>query len=559
MQYLKGSIFDKDSMQTKVKKVSVDGKERFLGHILGPGITWTFYLLVTALRELYYMDVIRINEVYNNVYTYLVMTTVTSILGIATGFFINHLTEKTVCKAGRFRPYVLIGSWLMAIAGVCMFWSPFTAGTVPYLVWLYVFNCLYTCVGLPMFLLRYEVCSVISRNVLVRNNLTTIRSAVGNMIGGVLVSLGVTGMLYPMVLQKDLTGKSWIITILVMAGASAIFAVVEYFWTRERVTEENQRVLESQTGDASISVPLKQQMKNLLSNRYFVMSVIVLIGMKFYDSLQGGNVRVNMITYIPGGNDKNGLQMLYLMASMQPMAFGAVIVPILARKFSARKIMQVSAVVTVAGVGIAMIDPYNFGIAVAGGFVFACGIFAVTNMYRIFSQQAGDMIEYDHGYRPEGTLAFGIITTIYTTIMTPMSAIYETGLSLCGYQAGLESQPQAVNNWILFAYYGSYVIFTVIVFVVCIFFDAEKKMPQIHAALQDRARNAAEARGEVYYTPEEMEHMEKEAAAQELEQHRIADLKEICAKKGLDFDTENEKYLTKLAQKQAKKAAKKKK
>ncbi len=559
MQYLKGSIFDKDSMQTKVKKAGVDGKERFLGHILGPGITWTFYLLVTALRELFYMDVIRINEVYNNVYTYLIMTTVTSILGIATGFYINHLTEKTVCRAGRFRPYVLIGAWLMAVSGVCMFWSPFTAGSVPYLIWLYVFNFLYTCVGYPMFMLRDMVVSVISRNLLVRNNLTTIRSSVGNMIGGTVVSLGVIGMLYPSVLQKDLTGKSWIITILVMAVASVIFALVEYFWTRERVTEENQRVLESQTGDAAIQVPLKQQMKNLLTNKYFVMAIIVLIGMKFYDSLQGGNVRVNMITYILGGNDKNGLQMLYLIASMQPMAFGAVIVPILARKFSARRIMQVSAVITVAGVGIAMIDPYNFGIAVGGGFVFACGIFAVTNMYRIFSQQASDMIEYDHGYRPEGTLALGIITTIYTTVLTPMSAIYETGLSLFGYQAGLETQPQAVNNWILFAYYGSYVIFTVIVFVVCFFFDTEKRMPEIHAALQGRARKAAEARGEVYYTPEEQERMEKEAAARELEQQRIADLKEMCAKKGLDFNTENEKYLAKVAQKQAKKAAKKKK
>ena len=195
MQYLKGSIFDKDAMQTKVKSNRVGGKERFLGHLLGAGMVYVFYCVVLGLRELYYMDIIRINEIYANNFAYLFMTTFTSIAGIATGFFINHMTEKTVCRAGRFRPYVLIGTWVMAIAGFCMFWSPFTPGTAVYMVWLYVFNFLYNCVGLPLWNLKDSMVSVISRNVLERNNITTMRSAVSNMIAGVVVSLGVIGML----------------------------------------------------------------------------------------------------------------------------------------------------------------------------------------------------------------------------------------------------------------------------------------------------------------------------------------------------------------------------
>lgn len=42
----------------------------------------------------------------------------------------------------------------------------------------------------------------------------------------------------------------------------------------------------------------------------------------------------------------------------------------------------------------------------------------------------------------------------------------------------------------------------------------------------------------------------------EAEEIRIKELKETCAKKGLDFDTENQKYLDKKAKKDAKKAAK---
>lgn len=554
-EYLKGSMFDQDGWQTRVTTNRITAKERVLGHIIGPGLVYAFYSVVLALRELYYMDILRINEVFNNNYTYLYMTTVTTLVGIATGLFINHMTEKTVCRAGRFRPYVLMGSWIMAISGFFVFWSPFAAGSMPQLVWLYIFNILYTCLGLPMWNLRAQMLSVTSRNVLERNSLTTLRSSITVMIAGMIVALGITGALYPAVLQRDLSGRSWLITIGIFAVLAVGFSFMEYFWTRERVTEDNKNVLADESGVATVTVPFTQQLKNALTNKYFLLAVLATIGFTFYDYIQGGNARVNMITYILGGNAENGMQMLYLIASMQPMAIGAVVVPILSRKYGSRSIMFISSIITVAGIGIAMINPYNFGIAVGGGFVFACGIFALTNMVNIFMQQASDDIEYKHGYRPEGTLATGFILTLITSLMTPLNAVYETGLSINGYVAGAAQQNAAVNNWILLAYYGAYGVFAVIIFIVCIFFDAEKKMPMIHEELRARAKKAAEDRGEVYISPEEAERLELEAAAREMEESRIADLREKCAQKGLDFDTENQKYLDK----QAKKAAKRQK
>lgn len=554
-EYLKGSMFDRDEWQTKVKTNRITRKERLLGHVLGPGLVYAFYTIVLALRELYYMDILRINEVFQNNYTYLVMTTVTTIIGIATGLFINHLTEKTVCRAGRFRPYVLIGTWLMAISGFFLFWTPFASGTIPQLVWLYAANILYTCIAVPLWNLRGNVVSVISRNVLERNNVTTLRSAVTVMIAGIIVSLGITGMLYPMVLQKDLSGVSWLITVAVGAVIALGFSFFEYFWTRERITEENQRILEDENGDGAILVPFKDQVRNLIHNKYFMLSVVILIGFQFYDYIQGGNARVNMITYILGGNEENGYQFTYLLASMQPMAIGAIVVPILARKFSARRILQVSAVITLIGIGIAMVNPYSFLIAVAGGFVFACGIFALTNMNGIFQQQACDDIEYKHRYRPEGTVAIALFTTVLQIAMTPINAVYETGLSMNGYVGGAAVQNPAVNSWILMAYYGAYAVYAIIVFIVLLFFDIEKKLPAIHVELRERARKAAEDRGEIYISPEEQDRLEMEAAGQEMEKARIADLKALCEKKGLIFEEEEAKYQAKLAEKKAKAGA----
>ncbi|MCH5334151.1 MAG: MFS transporter, partial [Agathobacter sp.] len=309
-EYLKGSMFDQDGWQTRVTTNRITAKERVLGHIIGPGLVYAFYSVVLALRELYYMDILRINEVFNNNYTYLYMTTVTTLVGIATGLFINHMTEKTVCRAGRFRPYVLMGSWIMAISGFFVFWSPFAAGSMPQLVWLYIFNILYTCLGLPMWNLRAQMLSVTSRNVLERNSLTTLRSSITVMIAGMIVALGITGALYPAVLQRDLSGRSWLITIGIFAVLAVGFSFMEYFWTRERVTEDNKNVLADESGVATVTVPFTQQLKNALTNKYFLLAVLATIGFTFYDYIQGGNARVNMITYILGGNAENGMQML---------------------------------------------------------------------------------------------------------------------------------------------------------------------------------------------------------------------------------------------------------
>ncbi len=531
--YLKGSMFDRDEWQTHVRTNRITTKERVLGHMIGPGLVYFFYSTFLGLRELFYMDILRINEVFGSAYTYLIMTTVTTIIGM--GFFFNHMTEKTVCRAGRFRPYVLMGTWIMAISGFFVFWTPFSPGSAAQLAWLCVFNILFTAVGLPLWNMKSNVLSTISRNVLERNSVTTIRSAVTVMIAGLVGALGIVGILYPNVLQKDLTGRSWTITIGLCALVALGFSFMEYFWTRERVTEDNQKVLADKTGDGAINVPFIQQFKNVITNKYYLLAILVFIGVTFYDNLQGGNARVNMITYILGGNAENNFQFTYLLASMQPMAIGAIVVPILAGKFSSRRIMQISSVVTLAGIAIALINPYSFVVAVAGGFVFACGIFAITNMNGIFGQQASDDIEYKYGYRPEGTLASSVIYTVITALMTPLNAVYETGLTLNGYVAGAEVQNAAVNRWILFAYYGAYAILAVVIFVVCIFFDMEKRLPEIHAELRERARRAAEDRGEVYVSPEEQDRIEMEAAAAEMEKARIEELRAKCEKRGLDF------------------------
>ena len=143
-----------------------------------------------------------------------------------------------------------------------------------------------------------------------------------------------------------------------------------------------------------------------------------------------------------------------------------------------------------------------------------------------------------------------------TALLSPLNAIYETGLSKFGFDASQAVQNAACSRWILFAYYGSYAVFAIIILIVSIFFDLEKNIDHIHEELRLRAKKAAEDRGEVWISPEEQDRIEAEKAAAEFEEMRIQELKEKCAKKGLDFEEENRKYLDAKAAKEAKKLAK---
>lgn len=74
---------------------------------------------------------------------------------------------------------------------------------------------------------------------------------------------------------------------------------------------------------------------------------------------------------------------------------------------------------------------------------------------------------------------------------------------------------------------------------------------KINADLIDRRKQAALANGEQWIDPDELAKREMEEAEKQREEDRIRDLKEHCIKKGLSFETENQKYLAKEAAKKA--------
>ena len=106
-----------------------------------------------------------------------------------------------------------------------------------------------------------------------------------------------------------------------------------------------------------------------------------------------------------------------------------------------------------------------------------------------------------------------------------------------------------VLQFMTFAFYMFDIVASIIYIVLLPFVDIEKKLPQINEDLRERQKQIALSKGEEWIEPEEIARREREEADRIQEQDRIHDLEERCAKKGLDFETENRKYLEKQSRK----------
>jgi len=141
-------------------------------------------------------------------------------------------------------------------------------------------------------------------------------------------------------------------------------------------------------------------------------------------------------------------------------------------------------------------------------------------------------------------------------MLTKYAQPSEIGVSAEGIRLYAD-QPAAATQWINFSYQGTYILMGILIFVLFkFFFDIEKKMPQVSSELQERRVKEYAEHGLEYIPADELERREIEAQKAETEANRIADLKARCEKKGLDFETENKKYLDRIAARKAREEAK---
>ena len=564
IELLSKGLFEKSFMDSRVKTRSVTKKELILGHVLGPLGLIMLVNTIASLMEIYIMKQMSVavhgdvtSEAYRHLGTvYYWVALGTRLLGLPMGIFTGYLMQHTKSRQGRMRPWYLIFGFVAILTGFLLFLKPMPSSEGGYWVYFYMIFVIYSLLGTCFYyLFNTNIVSLTSRNIVDREKVAFARKLSWTLISGTLIGMVINSVLLPYVIQPDETLNSFWYLICGMTVLAIPLLLIEYFYTRERVVEDVQTMGESS------NIPVKNQLKALFHDKYYVLLLISTIIVSIADHFRGTNVQYYFVSYVLGGINDPSLFMIYTILTGVPLGIGAFVIYPITRRFGIRNTTLVGYIIVCAASLLGILFPTNVIVAYVAGFMKQLGYIPAAYMLGALTSSCFDSIEHSSGYRLEGLLAVGIIATLQNVLYAPVAGLYEKILTTLGFDANSTGfQPAAALTFLGIAFYGIEFVSSAINVIILPFIDLEKKLPQINKDLMERKKQAVLARGEEWIEPEEQDRIEREKADAEREENRVRDLKERCAKKGLDFDTENAKYLEKAAAQKAKadaKAAKK--
>ena len=524
---LSRGLFEQPFMDSRIRTRSVTMKELVLGHVIGPLGLIMVINTIAALLEIFIMKQMSAavgGNVNDPMYTelgdvYYWVSFITRLLAMPMGLVTGYLMQRTKSRQGRMRPWYLIFGIIALSVGVLMFIKPIPSSEEAYWIYFYITYVVYNLLGLAFYMLfNNNIVSLSTHNMVDKQKVAYCRKLSWTLISGTLIGM-----------------------------------VLEYFYTRERVMVD---VLDDVGKEKNAnSIPLKEQFRALLHDKCYVLLLISSVVTALGEQFRGTNVQYFYVSYVLGGIHEPSMFMFYTILTGIPLGLGALFIYPLCKRFGIKNCLMVGHAIIFSGCLVGIIFPDNAVIAFIAGFLKQLGFIPAAYMLVALTASCFDSIEHKTGLRLEGLMAVGFITTLQKALYAPVAGLFEKVLTVVGFDANsLGYQPAQALFILGLVFYGIDLISSGVNLIVLPFVDIEKRMPRITADLLERKKQAVLARGEEWIDPEEHDRREMERAILEREENRLRDLKDRCERKGLDFETENQKYLAKKAERDRMKA-----
>ena len=364
---------------------------------------------------------------------------------------------------------------------------------------------------------------------------------------------------YAQTITREAANQKWVILMIVMIVALIIGCLLEYFFTRERITEENIKNAEAALTNGEEKgqpkkVTMGQQIRICMKDKYWWMI------MAFWFLYQFGGMMKNNDMSFYSQAYTNGVSMSSFINTIGavPTALGMVIVWPLAAKLTKSKAISAGGVLAALGASAAfscLAFPTNEGavnaVSIASFCVKALG--TAPAMYISIALMANVL---DHQEAVHGIRTDGFTMAVYGSIMVAMSGICN------GIIIGLNNIVDPANKEALrvlhtFLAYGVEGICYLIIALMFLFMNVEKFTNADNKAIVADQKAEVLAAGGQWVEPDVRAKQEEEENARLVEEARVSQLRTDCEKKGLNFEEENAKFLAKKAEADQKAADKK--
>ena len=539
------SFFDRALTRTRIRSANVKPVESLLGYLVGPFCAMLANGIFTTYLTRYFRNVLFAEELASGsalagtVESFLTVFPILSAILIVIGNLVaGQLVERTRTKAGKARPWILLSAVLLAVSSVLIFIQPSDDPTFK-MIWLVIAYNLYYAVAFPLYNTANSTLTPLSTR---NSNQRSVLASFVNM--ALLGAVGAGSMVFPFLLSILIKPEMslgtqrtfWMILFIIVAVITFLGTVMQYYFTRERVTEES---MGQEQAEAKPRIGVGRQAKAAVGDRYFWIIIVFYFLYQFSGGIKNTSLNFYAEILATQSFPTDSVTGVLGIIGAVPMAVAVFFVAPLCNKFGKRPVCVIGMIVGVAGGVIAGIGYDNMVVASVGIALKCLGSAPAGYMILAMIADSLDHIEAKCGFRCDG-----LVMSVYSSIMIASTPVAQ-GITSALVGTGTTGTVIAYI-WIETVCYGLGAI-------ILLFFNVEKYLKSDRETVLARQKAEAEAAGLEWIAPEERLRLEEEESERLAEAARIEELKARCEKKGLDFEAEEAKYQQKLAAKQAKK------
>lgn len=466
---------------SRIRSENVTAKEKWLGYLLGPAGALLLNAVLATYLNVYYTDVLKLTGVWGGAFL-VIFPIISKIVDAITNVAMGYIIDRTRTKEGKARPWLLLSAPLLAVTGILLFTVPSGSETVQ-IIWVMVSYNLFYSFAYTIFNMSHNLMVPLStRDTTQRGSLSVFNQIATIMMSGILVAL-----VFPMVIMPVIGAdkSKWIVLMSVLSILALPLTLLEYFFTKERVTLENQ-------GTEEAAIPFRAQLKAIFTDRYMLIIYAYFLIYTFGTSIKNLSL-VYFCNYVLGTYNDGITQTLISVIGGIPMGIGIFAVWPLAKEFGKRNVTLVGFILYAIGSAVCWLFPTNMVIMLVGQFIKNIGGLPCSYVFMALFADVLDHVEWRSGIRCDG-IAMSVYNIIAVAMVGICTGIFNGMLSQSEYVAPsvvggvtvAAEQSAAVKSAITFGFVGLEVITGIILAVLLVFLNVEKNIDKEQAEIKAR-------------------------------------------------------------------------
>ncbi|WP_230986942.1 MFS transporter [Cohnella fermenti] len=482
-------LLRKKAMDSRIASSDTTAKESWLGYLIGPTGALLLNAVLASYLNVYYTDVLGLTSLGGGAFL-IIFPILSKIVSAIANFIMGYIIDRTRSKQGKARPWLLIAAPLMTLSGILLFLIPNAEPKVQ-AIWIVFSYNLYYAFAFTIYNLSHNLMVPLStRDSLQRGKLSVFSQVSTIMMSGIIVALIFPMAILPVIgVDKQL----WSVVMSVISIAALPLTLLEYYYTKERVTAE------AAEDEAKPSIPFGKQLKAILKDKYMMIILSYFLIYTFATSLKNLSL-IYYCNYVLGTYNDGITQTLISAIGGIPMGIGILVVWPLAKRFGKRNVTLAGFVLVAVGSVVCWVFPTSLTIVLVGQFIKNMGLLPSAYIFMALFADTLDHLEWKERFRSDG-IAMSIYTTIAVSMIGICTGVFNGMLSSAGYVAPyygssgelVTAQSNAVQQMITFSFTGFETITSIVLLVLLAFLNVERHLDRKQQEIKSRREETLHA------------------------------------------------------------------